>query len=210
MNKIVYTVILGKGYSLKEPRYKNNDWEFKCFTDQKFKSKNWKIVPLNGGFDPRKKSREVKITNHRFFDYDLCLYLDARFTVNMNLDDLAKKYLQNDVAVMSRKKRINSYEEELELCMELSLDNEKILRKQLNQYKNDGFPKNSMLYSPGIMFKRNTEKTREFMEYWYKEVETHSYRDIVSFAYTLWKHPIKISVMPHRKTYQSFMNYRRE
>ena len=207
MKKVVYTVLLGKKYKLNEPKYLNRDWNLKCFTDQDISSKNWEIINIKKFEDPRKKSREIKITNHTFFDYDICLYLDARFTVRIDLDSMVKKYLKKNIAVMSRKKRINSYKEEIDLCIKLNLDSKTILTKQFNQYKSDGFPSDSMLYSPGIMLKRNTKKTRKFMELWYDEVNKHSYRDIVSFAYTLWRYPIEISVMPHRATYKSFMNY---
>ena len=208
MKKIVYTVLLGKKYKLNEPKYLNKDWNLKCFTDQNISSKNWEIINVKDFKDPRKKSREIKIINHTFFDYDICLYLDARFTIGIDLNSMVKKYLKKNIAPMSRKKRVNSYKEEIDLCIKLNLDNEMILTKQFNQYKSDGFPADSMLYSPGIMLRKNTEETRKFMELWYNEVVKHSYRDIVSFAYTLWRHPIEISVMPHRPTYKAFMNYR--
>ena len=201
--------MLGKKYKLNEPKYFNKSWKLKCFTDQNIKSNNWEIINLKDFKDARKKSREVKITNHRFFNYDVCLYLDARFTIRTDLDSMVKQYLEKNIAVMSRKKRVSSYKGEIDLCIKLNLDNETILTRQFNQYKSDGFPSNSTLYSPGIILKRNTKKTRKFMELWYNEVNKHSYRDIVSFAYTLWKYPIEISVMPHKPTYKSFMNYQK-
>ena len=206
MKKVIYTVLLGEKYKLNEPKYFNKDWELKCFTDQNIKSKNWEIINIKCK-DIRKKSREIKIVNHIFFDYDICLYLDSRFTIKIDLNVMADKYLKKNIAVMSRKKRICSYKQEIDLCIKLNLDDEKILTKQLNEYKNSGFPSNSMLYSPGIMLKRNTEETKKFMELWYSEVKKHSYRDIVSFAYTLWKYPIEMIAMPHKVTYSSFMNY---
>ena len=209
MKKIVYTVLLGKKYKLNEPTYFNKGWILKCFTDQDIKSKNWEIIKLKDFKDARKKSREIKIENHTFFDYDICLYLDSRFTITRDLDSMVRKYLKKDIAVMSRKKRHRSHKEEIDLCIKLNLDSEKILNKQFNQYKSDGFPSNAQLYSPGIMLKRNTKEIRKFMELWYNEVDKHSYRDIVSFAYILWKYPIEISVMPHKHTYKSFMNYQR-
>jgi len=209
MKKVIYTVLLGKKYKLNEPKYFNKGWSLKCFTDQNISSKNWEIINVKGFKNVRKKSREIKIANHRFFNYDVCLYLDARFTINTDLDSMVKKYLKKNIAVMSRKKRKCSYKKEIDLCIKLNLDREVILTKQFNQYKSDGFPSDSMLYSPGIMLKRNTKKTRKFMELWYNEVDKHSYRDIVSFAYTLWKYPIKMTAMPHIYTYKSFMNYKR-
>jgi len=210
MKKVVYTVLLGKKYKLNEPKHFNKDWKLKCFTDQNIKSKNWEIINITDFKDPRKKSREIKIVNHNFFEYDVCLYLDSRFTIKTDLDFMVNKYLKKNISVMSRKKRICSYKEEIDLCIDLNLDSKKILTKQFNQYKSDGFPSDSMLYSPGIMLKKNTKRTRKFMELWYGEVKKYSYRDIVSFAYTIWKYPIEIIAMPHRPTYRSFMDYQKK
>ncbi len=207
MKKVVYTVLLGKKYKLNEPKYFNKGWTLKCFTDQDISSKNWKIIKVKGVKDSRKKSREIKIANHRFFNYDVCLYLDARFTIKTNLDSMVKKYLKKNIAVMSRKKRHRDHKEEIDLCIRLKLDNKKVLTKQFNEYKSDSFPSNARLYSPGIMLKKNSKEIRKFMELWYNEVDKHSYRDIVSFAYVLWKYPVEISVMPHKPMYRSFMNY---
>lgn len=208
MRKVVYTAMFGEKYRLNEPIFLNKGWTLKCFTDQNITSKNWEIIRVKPPKDPRKKSREVKIINHTFFDYDICLYLDARFTVMVNLDLMVKKYLNNDLAVMSRKKRHRSHKEEIDLCIRLKLDDKNVLKRQFDQYKKDGFPTDSILYSPGIMFKRNTKKVKTLMEMWYNEIIKHSYRDIVSFAYVLWKYPVKLSVMPHRSTYKAFMNYK--
>ncbi|MFW9871681.1 MAG: glycosyltransferase domain-containing protein [Candidatus Thorarchaeota archaeon] len=208
MKKVVYTVLLGQKYKLNEPKFINNNWNLKCFTDQKIKSKNWQIINISGFDDPRKKSREIKIANHRFFKYDICLYLDSRFTIKVDLDLMVKEYLQKDISVMTRKKRPYA-NQEIELCIKLKLDKKETLLKQLKTYRQDGFPEKSRLYSPGIMFKRNSKKTRRFMEMWYSEVKKHSYRDIVSFAYTLWKYPIDITTMPHKVTYRDFMDYTR-
>ena len=120
MKKVVYTVLLGEKYKLNEPKYLNKDWQLKCFTNQNISSKNWEIINVKKFKDPRKKSREIKIVNHTFFDYDICLYLDARFTIRTNLDSMIKKYLKKNIAVMSRKKRVCSNKEEIDLCIKLN------------------------------------------------------------------------------------------
>lgn len=199
MKKIAYTVLLGN-YKLNEPSYMNEDWELICFTDQNIKSKNWNIIKVEGG---RKKSREIKIRSDKYFDYDVCLYLDARFTIKCNLNEFVNEYLKSNLAVMKHNKRKCSYDEG-HFCIKISKDKRKTILNQLNHYKTKGLPEGFGLYAPGIMIKRNTKEVNKFMKLWYNEVEKYSYRDIISFSYVLWKNPIEISLMPFKETYGRF------
>jgi hypothetical protein len=199
MKKIIYTVLLGD-YKLREPRYKNNDWKFVCFTDQDIKSKSWNIVKVDGG---RKKSREIKICSHRFMKYDLCVYIDAKFTVKINLDDFVGKNLGSDLSLMKHNKR-NCLYDEGNFCIKIGKDKKETILKQLNYYEKKKMPKNFGLYAPGIMIKRNTKEVNDFMDLWYKQVDKFSYRDIISFSYTLWKNPIDLTLMPFKETYRNF------
>jgi len=199
MKKVIYTVLLGD-YKLNEPTIINQDWELICFTDQNIKSKYWKIVKVKGG---KKKSRHIKIRLDQYMDYDICLYIDAKFTIKCNLDYFVKENLKNDLALMKHNKRNCAYDEG-EFCIKIGKDKKEIIEEQLSIYRNVRFPKRFGLYAPGIMIKRNTEEVNRFMELWYDQVERYSYRDIISFSYTLWKNPIDLSLMDFRKTYGRF------
>ena len=117
MKKIVYTVLLGD-YNLREPKYKNGNWEYICFTDQNIKSKNWNIVKVQGG---RKKSREIKIKSHVFMGYDLCLSIDAKFVINIDLDKFVKENLKSDLCLMKHNKRKCIYDEG-NFCIKIGKD----------------------------------------------------------------------------------------
>lgn len=197
--KKVYTVLLGD-YKLNEPTYVNKDWELVCFTDQNIKSDNWKIVKCEGG---KKKSREIKIRSDQFFDYNICLYIDAKFTIRCDLNDFVYRYLHSDLAVMKHNKRVCAYDEG-HFCIKIKKDREETILKQLREYEKEGFPKNFGLYAPGIMIKKNTKEVNHFMKMWYEQVEKFSYRDIISLSYTLWRNPIDLSLMPFKETYGRF------
>lgn len=199
MKKIVYTVLLGN-YKLREPKYKNDNWRFVCFTDQNIKSKKWDIVKVEGG---RKKSREIKIQSHKFIEYDLCLYLDAKFVVKIDLDEFIRQNLNFDLALMKHNKRKCLYDEG-NFCIKIGKDRKETILDQLSYYRNRGMPERFGLYAPGIMIKRNTKKVNNFMDLWYDQVNRFSYRDIVSFSYVLWKNPIDLNTMSFRKTYKRF------
>ncbi len=199
MKKVVYTVLLGD-YKLNKPIYKNPDWELICFTDQNITSKHWSIVKVEGG---KKKSREIKICCDKYIDFDICLYLDAKFKIKCDLDDFVKKNLKTNIAVMKHNKRNCTYDEG-HFCIKINKDKKETILNQLKTYENDGFPKQFGLYAPGIMIRKNTNEVNHFMKLWYDEVERYSYRDIISFSYILWKNPIKLNTMPFKETYGRF------
>jgi hypothetical protein len=200
MKKVVYTVLLGERYKLNEPIFKNKDWEFICFTDQDLKSKYWKIIKVEGG---KKKSREIKIRSDQFFNYDICLYIDAKFVVKCDLNNFVSKYLKTSLCVMKHNKR-NCVYKEGDFCIKLGIDKQEIIQLQLKKYATEGMPDNFGLFAPGIMIKKNVEDVNIFMKLWYDEVEEYSYRDIISLSYMIWKHPIKLSLMPFKETYFQF------
>ena len=199
MEKIVYTVLLGD-YKLNEPKIINHDWELICFTDQDIKSEYWKIIKVKGG---KKKSRHIKIRSDLYMDYDICLYLDAKFTIKQNLNMFVEDNLKTDLALMRHNKR-NCVYDEGEFCIRIGKDKKEIIENQLNIYEAVNFPKNFGLYAPGIMIKRNTNEVNKFMELWYDQVERYSYRDQLSFPYVLWNNPIELSLMNFKETYGQF------
>lgn len=201
MKKIIYTVLLGD-YKLNEPKYINKDWSLICFTDKNLVSNNWSIRRIKCD-NPKKKSREIKIRFDKFLDSDLCLYLDAKFTIKCDLDNFVEKNLKSDIAVMRHNRRTCAYDE-ANFCISIRKDYKSVILNQVLSYRNDGFPQNFGLYAPGIMIRKCSYEVIDFMGKWYNEIEKHSYRDIISFSYVLWKTPIKLSVMPFRKTYKEF------
>jgi hypothetical protein len=202
MKKIVYTVLFGD-YILYEPTVINKDWQLLCFSDRPRQSKNWKVKVIDCGKDIRKKSREVKIRFDRFLDCDLCLYLDAKFKINVDLDMFVKDNLKHDLCVMRHNKIICAYAAAY-FCIKKGIGDKHDILKQIDSYKKEGFPENFGLYAPGIMLRKNTKEIIDFMTLWYEEIEKFGYRDIPGFSYVLWKTPIKLDTMPFKKTYRQF------
>lgn len=193
-------------YELKEPTFKNNGWEFICFSDRPRNSKTWTVwTNYAHHIDPRKTSRHLKILSHNFIYYDMAVYIDAKFRVRCCLDHFVKKNLhpKADLAVMEHPKRKCAYDE-AEFCIKIGKDKEEVIRSQINFYKSQGFPRNYGLYAPGIMIKRNSYKTNTFMNSWVNEINNHSYRDIISFPYVLWNQPLTLSLMDFKDTYRRF------
>lgn len=201
MRKIVYTILFGD-YNLVEPKYNNNNWDLICFTNKNIKSKKWNIIQKHCD-DPFKESRKIKIRCDKFLDFDICLYLDSKFTVKCNLDDFVNNNLKSNMLLMRHNKR-NCLYDEANYCIKLGKGNKNIILNQINNYRKDGFPKNFGLYAPGIMLRKNSPEIINFMKLWYNEVDKYTYRDQISFPYVLWKTPINFDSLPFKETYNTF------
>jgi len=75
-------------------------------------------------------------------------------------------------------------------CIKINNDNPTVIRKQMEKYRLDGYPKNNGLISSGIIFRRHTFKISQLNEAWWKEIMKHSRRDQLSFNYVVenWGH----------------------
>jgi len=198
--KVVYTALFGD-YKLFEVEKVDPTWKYICFTDQDIKSSTWEIRKIRAK-NKRKISREIKIKSHEFFDYDICLYIDAKFKIKIDIEKFSKN-LKNGLCLMKHNKRSCLYDEGY-FCIQKNKDTKDVILKQLDFYKTEGMPKNFGLYAPGIMLKRNTKDVNSFMNLWFEQVNKFSYRDIISFSYVLWKNPIVIDLLPFRETYSNF------
>lgn len=202
IKKVVYTVLIGN-YKLHEPQYINKDWKLICFTNKDIVSKNWTIVRVNDVRNPIKKAREIKIRCDKYLDFDVCLFIDAKFVIKCDLNRFIEKNLKHDIALMTHPSRDCVYNEG-NFCIKANKGNKKDILKQMSFYKNRGLPLHFGLYGTGILIRNNTPAVIKFMKMWYKEIEKYSCRDQISFSYILWKAPIKFSTMHFRRTYSMF------
>ena len=208
MNKSVYTVIIGNNvpYHLKRPTVKNKSWDHICFTDNpKLKDDFWEIRLIeNHGLDNRRESRRPKCLNDEYLKHtDVSLFLDTRYTINCNLDELVDTYLgEKDIAIGTAAKRHSVYEE-AEYCIRKGVGKEKEIKAQIDRYRKEGYEGDNGLFPGGIIFRKHCiENQNMFMQKWFYEIENGCDRDMISFPYVLWKIPLNISFFSfklHRK-----------
>ena len=63
IRKVVYTVVTGKDYELREPKKINKGWDYICFSNVKLKSKHWKIIRIEEDLPNNVLSRKVYRAN---------------------------------------------------------------------------------------------------------------------------------------------------
>ena len=222
MRKVVYSAIMSSNYKLNEPIVKNNDWDLVCFTNNKnITSKYWTIVQMRKppNFTNVKFARRYKCLCDYYLghQYDLSLWLDAKFTIKQNLDTFVGNSLKDyDMVIMDHNKRHNIADES-ETLIEKNFANNptviKEIKEQMIRYAVAGYPsKRNVLLSTGILIrKHNVPQLKKVMEEWWKEILKGSQRDMLSLPYVFWKLKQKnitpsVRVINFKKTYESFMN----
>lgn len=203
MKKAVYTACFGLDV-IREPELITPGWDYIFLTDNnKLKSKTWDIRYVEPDAESRKFSRKVKILNDKYLpEYDLSVYLDARFNPRIDFDKFVKNQLgDHQIAMMKHHKRSCVYDE-AELCINIKKDHESTIRAQMDRYIAEGYPMNNGLTAGGVIVRKHgIDNQTKFMEEWYHEIENGSWRDQLSFQYVFWKRPLNISLMDFRKVY---------
>ena len=233
-NKIViYTAIFGGCDDLIEPKFIPDNCDFVCFTDSDFKSDIWDVRKVTPVYEqPVRNSRYYKTKPHIYLsEYEISIWMDGTFVLEKDINDLIHKYLSD--ANMACFNHINtdidklkSVYQQAEYIFHLGKinsqrdpskgisaykDDPKLIEKQIEKYKKEGFPDDKGLVISGVLFRRHNEKDCiETMESWWKEIKYHSRRDQLSFNYVAWKNNFKFNYLEgHDRTnhYFNFMKH---
>lgn len=202
---LVYTALFGDYDDLIDPKENFEGCDFICFTDQEhLKSDIWEIrVIKECDMPPNMMNRKYKILPHLFLsEYEWSLYVDANIAVLNNPLELANKYLTKyDMAVPKHFGRDCVYDEAKE-CVVLGKTKYEETKKQMDNYRQDGFSEQFGLGENGILFrKHNNEKIIKIMIDWWNELNTQTKRDQLSLAYVLWKNGEKFNFMDESSRY---------
>ena len=197
-NKIVvYTCITGGYDNLIEPSVITSGVDYVCFTDNpNLKSKAWKIRPIPDellSYSKVKQQRGVKILAHRYLsDYDISIWVDGAVQVKGDIKEYLKELDLSKYSVFipehPSRKCIYSEKDACVKIKKIKGDEITLAEKQMNRYKNEGFPSNFGLVQTNVMIRRHNDMyCNELMERWWNELKDYSHRDQLSFNYALWK-----------------------
>ncbi len=191
-NKLaVYTALFGDYDNLIDPVEKFEGCDFICFTDQKgLKSDVWEIRYVERcDLSPSIMNRKYKILVHNYLnEYNSSLYVDSNIKILKNPLFLSRKYLNKyDIVIPKHFKRECIYEEAKELA-KLNKVDKLLLKKQINFYKKEGFPKKYGLGENNVIFRNHTEKVIFLMEKWWEMLTNYTQRDQLSLMYLIWKY----------------------
>lgn len=152
-----------------------------CFTDNPdLKSDVWEIRLIPDLFtDKRRTSRMPKILPHLFLpDATYSLYVDGNIISKVPLQKMIDEWLnETDIAFFKHPTR-DCYFEEAKECIRLGLDDKEIITQQMIRYKD--IPRHLGLYQGGVIFRKHTDRVRQFNECWWAEYCTGAKRDQLS------------------------------
>lgn len=211
-NIVVYTAIFDFYDDLETPSHRLENCDLVCFTDDpQLKSGFFDIRLCKRIFiDPARDSKMYKILPHYFFpDYEYSVWIDG--SVIIKTDDiygLVKKYLdRSDWAVFSHPKRDCIYDE-MEICSEMLKDDPEIMKRQMEKYKEAGYPAHNGLVQNTMLLRRhNSPAVIRVDEDWWREVEMLSNRDQLSFNYAAWKNNFQYELMDGSVRNNKYFNW---
>ncbi|RAP47569.1 MAG: hypothetical protein BZ135_02025 [Methanosphaera sp. rholeuAM6] len=189
---VVYTALTGNYDELVTPSVRNPKFDYICFTDNpNLKSNFWTIQLMEDlELDSVRKARHYKILPHKYLkDYDYSLWIDANFDIIGDVEEYIAKHSKNHKLLAMKHDLRDDIYDEAEACKKLEKDDQEIINKQIDRYKEDNYPQHNGLVASGILFrKHNDHKIKLIMNDWYSEVYNYSKRDQLSFNYVCWKH----------------------
>ena len=208
MRRVIYTSFFGyksnDDFYLHKPQCDLGGWDLICFTDNpKIKSDSWEVKLVNRIYtDGARQNRLYKILPHRHLsDYDISVCIDADVAITKNIGGIVEKYLsESNLAVLDHSicgmsttgnlNRRNCIYEEARFIQWLGdnharkqyKDDTNVIHRQMNQYREDGYPADNGLARTTVIFRRHNESdVIETMERWWLEYQYNSRRDQLSF-----------------------------
>ena len=189
---VVYTAIFGDKDDLKEPPMKLEGCDLVCFTDNQYlKSKAFDIrVYPSINSDPVRCARMFKVLPHWFFTgYEYSLWIDACVLFKRgDIQELINHYLREyNMAIFAHSCRDCIYDE-ADVCITAHKDNPEIIRQQVEQYREEGYPPHNRLVESTIILRKHlSADVIRIDEDWWSQIVKSSRRDQLSFNYVAWK-----------------------
>ena len=128
----------------------------------------------------------MKIQPYRFFEYDICVWVDGNIRIKKNLNKLCEKFPNVQFAVARHPDRDCIYDE-CEAIIRYHKDTRKNMETQVNLYRSDGYPAHNGLCETNVMIRLNTPEVNRLMDMWADWLRRYSHRDQMSLNYCMWK-----------------------
>jgi len=177
----------------------------------------WEIKPLvwQHPFCNRRTARWHKINSHLLPDKaDITIWLDGSqrlkdVGIRDHVLDVLPKYF--GLATFRHPQRVCAYQE-LDACIQLKKDNVALMQRQISNYRAEGYPPYNGLVETACVVRQSisagsTRAATAFNQLWWDQVNTHSYRDQLSFNYVAWRLKQRYSVIPGCRAKSGFCDF---
>lgn len=190
---VVYTASIGLTGDILPPLWQPENSYFICFTDKKNVSPPWITMPISSTQKPVIEAKTYKILPHLFLpDHDINIWHDANMQINKDISEFID--MPYSIKAFKHSRRGCSYKEADAITKE-GIDNEDVVKSQMDRYKSEGFPRDYGLCECGVLIRYNTYEVSDCMRLWFDEVSNGSTRDQLSFMYSVWRTKIDLGMI---------------
>lgn len=212
MKKAVVTYIFGDRDELRDIEYKQNDWDYFCFTDnEELKSKDWNVIFVDSSkqddLNSKRLSNYVKYNPFAILSssveimYDLCITIDANISPSGDLNKMCSFLTHfNYDATFAKHPVRNSVDQEFDAILQSRKDSKESIKYTKEFFDENGFNEifrsRAGLYQTGIIIWKNSHYTREFQSQFWETYLNLSERDQLCLPFCLYQ----------VKPYQQFNN----
>lgn len=196
---VVVCLALAGDYSrLLPPAYINPSWRYVCFSDLPREGWGvWEIHPMPfEDPDPTRRARYCKLHLPWLFpEAELVIWVDGNVIIMNALDPLISAFNASaaPVGLIPHPDR-NCIYDEAEACVEGDKDNPDSIARQVEHYRDLGYPTAAGLFETNVMLVNpKHQQSGRLFERWWEELRTHSRRDQLSLPFVLRE----LGITPH-------------
>ncbi len=161
--------------------------------------------------EPVFNAKIYKIMPHKFFDYDVSIWMDGNITMAVPKEKIIEDLLGNaDIALFKHYKskgvewEIDWIKYKFSRRSPVSLE----AAKQVEHYLKNGMIAKTQMYMGGAIIRRNVSIVNRFNEAWWAEICRWGQRDQLSLPVVLAKFPdLKLKMIELNIKHNDYFNY---
>jgi hypothetical protein len=149
-----------------------------------------------------RSNRYYKLQPHAHLMADRVLYMDGRMRLNANPADVLAAFqdeagADHDVFMPAHSLGHMAYDEP-DWVLQKGITSPSVIREQVQRYEEAGMPRDLPACQAGVFIAKLNDRTREFFNAWWAEVERYSHRDQISFPYAWWSTNADVHLVPYK------------
>jgi hypothetical protein len=97
--------------------------------------------------------------------------------------------------------------QELQACKNWHKDNPLLMQAQIDRYRTEGYPPYAGMVETACVMRRDSEPVRQFNREWWRQIESGSCRDQLSFNYVSRKLGVAYGTLPGHRLVSPYFEY---
>lgn len=201
IRNVLFTAIIGGYDNLNPAPGLVSGWDYICFTDNNnliLNNRGWQIRMIEKSDTDRRTARRLKILWFEYLkNYKTSIWIDGNLQLKITPNILLQKYGDYFTTIKHRKR--DCIYNEANAVIRYRKGNPEIIKKQVDRYRNEGYPRHNGLAATRFMIRQNNIELNYLMRQWWNQIELGSFRDQLSFNYVCWREGINPQYIEDKK-----------